>query len=254
MKIVLSFVISIGIWVLCGCKKKAHQAPPPIEVSTLNDGLVLYYPFSNNFQDIAGNSLANFKNATFTINAQGKTNSAIELNGADSWVLVMPNNTIKNAPIFSISLKFFQQTINTSQRLFYWGLDNNNFSNTKAEIYFSSVPNQSNTFFSVTNPVYCNSTDAVVAGINTETTLNTWHSLTGIYNGSSAKIYIDGVVKDEQVKNLSGATSCTDNRVIILGSPSTSYYTGFTGKIDELRIYNRVLTDKEILQLSFFKD
>jgi RNA polymerase sigma factor (sigma-70 family) len=80
-----------------------------------------------------------------------------------------------------------------------------------------------------------------------------WHFITGSYDGQTQKLYIDGKL-DCQMK-LKKITPMKHNNVDIhigsLAVPEVPPYNEafFDGLIDELRLYNRILSDEEILTL-----
>jgi hypothetical protein len=78
-------------------------------------------------------------------------------------------------------------------------------------------------------------TDSIVLQINT------WHHIAGVYDGTSVKIYVDGVLKKEVSKTGNQATS-TNN--LFIGARVPSGY--FNGIIDEPRIWNIALTADQI--------
>jgi len=70
-----------------------------------------------------------------------------------------------------------------------------------------------------------------------------WHHIAGVYNGSQAMIYVDGV--------LGTATPCTGqindtNDSFFIGENSGSRGRYSNGIIDDVRLYNRALTQDEI--------
>lgn len=100
------------------------------------------------------------------------------------------------------------------------------------------LENPSNTFrFRIT----AGGSDVNVQDITTHS-LNVWYHVVGTYDGTNMKIYVNGVLKN--TKQQTGA----------IGGSSTSgkigTYTGSTynldGKIQDVRIYNRQLTQQEV--------
>ncbi len=71
---------------------------------------------------------------------------------------------------------------------------------------------------------------------------NGWHHVVGTYDGSYLRIYVDGTEKASPV-SFSGSIASTSVNVKIGIRPCAGY---FNGTIDEIRIYNRALTEEEI--------
>lgn len=74
---------------------------------------------------------------------------------------------------------------------------------------------------------------------------NTWVHLLTTFDGSTFKAYTNGVLISSW--NISFSTS---NRSVYLGYLGTQNAYNYHGNITSFRIYNRVLTDKEIQQLA----
>ncbi|MEN6309529.1 MAG: LamG-like jellyroll fold domain-containing protein, partial [Anaerohalosphaeraceae bacterium] len=84
--------------------------------------------------------------------------------------------------------------------------------------------------------------DELASGVNVND--NTWHLLTGTYDGVIRKIYVDGVLRNS-VQD-SGEIAANDYKVFIGANPWNSYYTG---SIDDVRIYNYALASEEVAML-----
>jgi len=81
-----------------------------------------------------------------------------------------------------------------------------------------------------------------------------WQHLVGTYNGNEMRIYLNGV-HTGQVQSTNGAI--IDNGTNPTSIGADSWYTdmlNFDGKIDDLRIYNRALSEAEIQALYNFAD
>jgi hypothetical protein len=72
--------------------------------------------------------------------------------------------------------------------------------------------------------------------------VNTWTHLCGTYDGSTMKIYRNGVLAGSIAQT--GAISASSDGLYIGGNPY--YGHNFNGLIDEVRIYNRALSVGEI--------
>ena len=77
-------------------------------------------------------------------------------------------------------------------------------------------------------------------------TKNEWINVTGVYNGSNAKIYLNGILKDTH--NLTGMLK-TGQTAMLGKSGTTGTPSYFKGKIDQVQIFSKALTDVEILNL-----
>lgn len=72
-----------------------------------------------------------------------------------------------------------------------------------------------------------------------------WYHLAGVYNGSTLKLYIDGVENNSAAATGSINTGVSDN--VIIGSYADLFAGQFiTGAVDDLRIYNYALTATQI--------
>jgi hypothetical protein len=64
-----------------------------------------------------------------------------------------------------------------------------------------------------------------------------WHHLTGVYNGTTIKLFVDGVLLGERSGSGSIQTNQTD---VVLGQFGATH---FSGKIEEVRISNSARND-----------
>lgn len=76
--------------------------------------------------------------------------------------------------------------------------------------------------------------------------LNTWYFISLKYNGQKVKLYLNGEVYDSV--NFSG-TLTSDNYPLILGKHTPGAVRYLNGKLDDIRIYKRALSDAEIARL-----
>jgi hypothetical protein len=75
--------------------------------------------------------------------------------------------------------------------------------------------------------------------------VNEWQHIVGTYDGATVKIYVNGRLEDtEAFTEIVNATS--DMKIGRLNSSLLNY---FNGNIDDLRIYNRTLSDAEVKKL-----
>ena len=73
--------------------------------------------------------------------------------------------------------------------------------------------------------------------------------ITIVFQSGQVKFYTDGTLTDTKTTSTSSFKVSTLPLYIGVRYPSSVYTGGYTGKMDNLRIYNRALTDQEISAL-----
>jgi hypothetical protein len=84
-------------------------------------------------------------------------------------------------------------------------------------------------------------------------TLWQWHQVTGTYDGSTVRVYLDGILRNQV--NASGAIHYQYMNDIMVGAdagtaglPDTACPRFFRGGVDEIRIYDRALSYSEVME------
>jgi hypothetical protein len=80
---------------------------------------------------------------------------------------------------------------------------------------------------------------------STTSTLDAWTHLAGVVQGSSVSVYVNGRRESTSVRNVVPPTS---REPLVLGY--AGYHEALVGVLDDIRLYNRALSDKEIEQLA----
>ena len=79
---------------------------------------------------------------------------------------------------------------------------------------------------------------------------NVWHHITVAYNAGSAannpQIYVDGVAQAVRRATNPSGTPLANTDAYVVGNRGTDNARGWSGQLDEVRIYNRLLTVSEI--------
>ena len=216
-----------------------------------NNGLVAFYPFTGNAIDSSGNGYnGTVINATLTNDRFGKSNSAYYFNGTSSFIDVTAkffDNGWENA---TISVWF---NTATNQSVVYGGgqtIVNTNCFNGFAlgysylankRIYVYKNSNQTVSWDILKNDVFN----------FTSVNLNTWYFLTIVKSGLTYTYYINGQL-DKTIT--SSITPLVNNMYPLrIGGVITPLPTDnrelFTGNIDDIRIYNKALTQSDITYL-----
>jgi hypothetical protein len=79
-----------------------------------------------------------------------------------------------------------------------------------------------------------------------------WYNLVYTYDGTYAKMYVNGVLQTTQQISVSFTPNVVDLYIGETPNPTFPYY--FNGVIDEVRIYNRPLSANEIKQLNLVQE
>jgi hypothetical protein len=210
--------------------------------ATLQTGLVGYWPFCGNANDASGNNNNGTVNgATLITDRFGNASSAYSFDGVNDYIDI-PFNTSLHGPtgtvnawinyndLFSEQKNIFSQPVGRPQLLVF---------ENKGRISWRASDDSFPSAYS-----------------NSVLPLGQWVMLTGVYTGTSLSIYINGVFQSSYNTNLL-QSQCSSYSFQIGGFYQTnnacSNYIGYSqmffGKIDDIAIYNRVISTTEIQQL-----
>lgn len=208
---------------------------------TLNQGLVACYPFNGNALDESGNG----NNATpvngpiLALDRFNVANRAYQFNGFNQY-LEVPNSASLSSPSGNISFTFWA-------RVTAW-----NFS---GGVQYTPILSKSN---SAANAQYRamlrnNGAYAMANGngwngvIGTNTNTNTWYFFAITTSNDTMYYYRNGVLLGFAV----GPTPYTLNNTtpLRIGRNDVNTQVHFNGRLDEVRVYNRTLTDADVRAL-----
>lgn len=210
----------------------------------LADGLIAYYPFEGNANDQSGNNNHGIENGGPQY-VPGIDGDAVYLDGIDDFIRVPASPSLN--PVDQLSISFWVKV--------------EGFTNEWSPIIHKGGPllagytNREYSAFVSMNSVFAIASAgdgaAHIFYYTCCATVNYWRHYVGIVDRQNhrTKIYVDGVLKVDD--NDPYSTFNNNNNDLIIGSSEEviSWLSPFKGWIDELRIYNRALTDNEILAL-----
>jgi len=218
----------------------------------LSKGLLAYYPFNGNFNDSSGNgNNATAMNGAFlTTDFLGRTNHAAGFDGVNDY-LIVPASSKLDADSITLS---FQVMVNNSNRRNVT-VSRINYT-TGASLYgiHESQPTDNRFSFGVApgtdacSTVYSYDPSGTTYA-NPPIQPGRWYNITATFGGGLQKIYVDGVLQSSKTRTFQNAKKCPDANLMI-GGWWQSDIVSIDGKIDEVRLYNRVLTDCEISKLA----
>ncbi|MBO9583149.1 MAG: T9SS type A sorting domain-containing protein [Flavobacterium sp.] len=227
-----------------GCESSSRLAisitikPIQIDAKIPTNGLIAYYPFSGNANDVSGNkSNGSVAGAVLTTDRFGNSNSAYSFNGTGSYIDATITNIPQGNAARTISGWFKTNTANPGENgdvcIFNYGALSRlqRFGLTiysKGYLETSTGPNATDDDFYVNNFNYLS---------------NDWYFFTLTYNGTKVSLYVNGVFVSEK-----NAAINTTNNLFRLGKRISGDTTNeyFKGEIDDIGIWNRVLTPEEI--------
>lgn len=199
----------------------------------VQDGLIRYYNASNNLEyshspnttvwkDLSGNYDGEVNNLTWN------TGSAV-FNGTSSNVRIGQINNLT-----AVTVETFLKVNNYSTTDRNQIISNYNGNGLVLQLN-KGVPG-----FSIGTGKTIASDEAIDLGVN--------HTITGTYDGSTVKLYVDGVLK-KTLSSTAGISNPTDSTPMVIGCNPTetgcdTHYTA--ADIYAVRIYNRALTQNEI--------
>jgi hypothetical protein len=214
------------------------------------NGLVAYWPFDGNLNDSGSNGIngTNF-NATFSSNVFAESNKAVDFSNTNPSITTVnqygshPANANLNfglADDFSIDFNAYIKTPYIHAGGFY---DYGTNSYATGVWYWNQ-----NGFLQL----QFNFGNGSVGSTNGGLLYDTWQHITAVKTGTLIKIYINGILNAS-----ANAGVTTPNYSSVTGRFGAMYFSSFSppqynganAKMDELRIYNRALTDEEITTL-----
>ena len=212
-------------------------AQVPNYVST--NGLVGWWPFNGNANDESGNgNNGTVGGATLTTDRNGNSNQAYNFNSNYIEVLSSP------------TLNITQGTIN------FWAVSSSNtvMYPIKKNNYVGAVNSQLSIAFNTSNLLSLKYNSNCQAGVgwsqfggsNPTLTNGSWHMVTTTF-ASTVKVYIDGVLITTSTPPNNNVDNCTGD--LQFGREWSTNPNYFIGKLDDIGIWNRALTQQEITNL-----
>ncbi len=201
------------------------------------EGLVAYYPFNGNADDVSGNNLhGTAKN--------GVNFSASDRNNNSNKSIYIPNSsayiTIPNAPILQLQSHTIAAWVKRKVGVSTGGTGGV-FNYGREKDYYALVANERRVRSYINFPSSSNNEHNYE---NNTLEDGEYHFIASSYDGINRKIWIDGELKSTMPFNEIINYNSTDNCYIGMNFPGGDDW--FSGYIDEVIIYNRALSTSEI--------
>ncbi len=199
-----------------------------------NDGLVAYFSFNGTLKELISGKEGSSYNTNFSTDKYGSSNQSVVFKGGSSHISYGNIDAINN--------------LNEQFSICFWIVVNergiildHDIIGTRSDDWYVGINSDDNIYFSFGN-------DSQPS--NEVITDDMWHHICFLRdkNSGTFKIFVDGR-KDAEFSNLFNYLTSTTFNVGSWDSPS-GFSSGFKGKIDELRFYNRLLSESEISELA----
>ena len=232
--------------------REIQDSTDPLNATSLNNlskGLVAYYPFDGDFNDLSGNC-NNLSNITGQLGNDrlGKTNRAFSVNTFTGAISVKNIEiTGKKDRTLSIWIKADSEPVYPQGYLLGWGSEN-----WYSKQVFGYCPNYISDGFNLLSDGF-GANDCALS--SQESLVGKWHHLVYTFTGSSlsSQFYVDGVLQSK-AQGLSGwnlEAMNTESSPLYLNSwyLKAENQGGINGLVDDVRIYDRALSSEEVQNL-----
>ena len=200
-------------------------------------GLVGWWPFNGNAIDSSGNTNNGTVNgATLTTDRFGNTNSAYSFDGISNYISTADID-LQNTATISI----WVYPIGTIGALVDKDMDANSNSG------YVFLYNNSNPYGLYAHVGWSGNANNNIFPSNNNLLLNQWHHCVLTLNNGTAKIYVDGLL----VYTQTSVNPTTQNNDLLLFGKSVWGGNLFSGKLDDIGIWNRALDSCEVKDLYF---
>lgn len=204
------------------------------------NGLVGYWPFTGNANDVSGNgNNGTVSAATLTTDRFGNANGAYSFNGTTSYIGI-PTINVSSSNQFTISIWVNPTDITGMYNRNILRQDNGIGGGDWLIAFQDFGANLS--FGIQTGGVYSELDLSIIAS----NYINAWHNIIVVYDGSNRFIYSDNVLIGSDSKT--GNVSYTPSATFVFGaaSPAAGAAERFIGKIDDIGIWSYALNQQEI--------
>jgi hypothetical protein len=225
------------------------------DMTSLQDGLVAYYPFSGSTLDKGGNRLhANPHSVTLGLDRFGRASEAVNFDGASSY-LEIPGRKFNF--IYNMS---FSMWIRPSSGQFSGAviLDKSHYLGSNSAEIAAWGFRQDGSLLNQYSYVFVSDAEGRINMPGVQLIADTWSHVVVVKGGTTRRIYVNGALAVTHNYILSDITPNFAMPLLIgaLNSFNTNPATGvnrfWAGKMDDLLIFNRTLTEAEILRLHDF--
>lgn len=250
----------IGLLLFLSCKK--WDLP---DRGSLTKGLIAYYPFNGSPLDVGGNNLhGQLKfGTTYGPGKSGKSATALVLDGIDDYFEIADHEKLRPSAI-SVSLWIKPQEVTSTSHIYNKSDFNKTTSERLLNQQYSALIRPpydigdgkgpgSQIWADINQDGQCTTElplKEVISYHDPQFQMNRWYHFVSVFEGSIGKIYLDGVLKSAGNEQPATPIDKCIGGNLRFGAQAEIDPNYFMGSMDEIRIYNRALTETEIKALS----
>jgi hypothetical protein len=220
--------------------KRQGSASSNLVILSTDQYLTHYWPFENGtMRDVIGSAdMTQGSSTSFVADRYGNVNSALAFNGG--WTQV-PSGVYFDSIEFTITVWVYPSWVGSSSRIIDFGngegLDNILLS---LSYEYTLQPN----FYILSGSKYVFTATSAI-----NIAFNQWQFFVTTFNGTIARIYLNGtLVADSNTQNHTRLFNIWRNSCYI-GKSNWAHDGNSSSYLDDLRFYNKSLTQEEILEL-----
>jgi hypothetical protein len=206
------------------------------DLNTLNDGLMAYYPLDGSAIDESGNGHNGILYGTaLSTDKYNQPNKALSFSGNNSFINLGYNF---DYPLRTINIWFYADSIDQIARHIYIS------DNPKLKYGFTQIK-----IMEINGEKQIRSSAGIPGGIaegSSDVVEKEWYMITLVVDSNETRHYLNGSLFGKFGNGL--ITSSSGDTSALLGT-SREFDRYFIGKLDNVRIYNRALSEAEIKKL-----
>ena len=202
-------------------------------------GLVGWWPFNGNAIDSSGNGNNGTVNgATLTTDRFGNINSAYIFDGINDWININNSNSLNPPSQITISAWVNTSAYNVSNASM---VVNKGWDQGPGHYDLLVFTPNSKSRFVIGSNIYVESNSII--------NINQWTLITASIDSLTMKIYINGTLENTALQNNNNSFGTNTDPLYIGKHDYNNFPYYFSGKIDDIGIWNRILTQQEITSL-----
>ncbi|TDW97181.1 LamG domain-containing protein [Dinghuibacter silviterrae] len=247
-------LIVMAAFLVNSCTKSSSNPTSTTDTTVnLTKGLLLYLPFSGNIADSSGNNNPTTAiGSVLTYDAHGYANNAFGATGNGERVIVTNNGSIKFDTAYSLS---FGVMVNDNRPEYYIAMVNPTVAKGVNFVIGSVVgPTTQLAMGTEDTTVGCegNATNDALNKVDSTGFIpvpGAWYNVIGIYHKGLIQVYVNGQLISS-AHSTGSVSNCCQSSNIVIGAWWNQDLQSLNGKLDNIRLYNRVLTPHEIAKLA----